>query len=91
MQTREGQGHVERGIMTARAGQRMAGRAQLERARQAGSEDPVLLMWLAWTARTPEMAVDHLRTLQQNPEFEDVATAGLCWLEGLTGGTTITH
>lgn len=86
MQTLERQDRVERGIATARGGQRLAGRAQLERARDEGSNDPALLMWLGWTARSPEQAADHLRALQTDPEFSHVAQAGLLWLKALMDG-----
>ena len=76
-------GRMEEGIATARAGQRLAGRALLERARNSGSDDPALLMWLAWTARSPEQAADYLRGLENDPDFAGVAEAGLVWLEAL--------
>jgi CheY-like chemotaxis protein len=74
------------GVATARAGQRLAGRALLERARDAGGGDPALVLWLAWTARSPEQAAEYLRTLEDDPDFALVAEAGLLWLAALIEG-----
>ncbi|WP_166830314.1 response regulator [Thalassoroseus pseudoceratinae] len=76
---------LEQGIQTARDGHRLLARLHLEQASQDDPQNPDVWMWLAWVADSPTEAAKLLRQAAEVAPTNATVTAGLRWLESLSG------
>jgi twitching motility two-component system response regulator PilG len=74
---------LERGIETAKAGNKLLARLHLLQAVELAPRDPNCWLWLAWVAESPASAMHSLqRVLDDNPRHE-LALLGLRWAKAM--------
>jgi twitching motility two-component system response regulator PilG len=78
-----GNDSLERGIETAKAGNKLLARLHLLQAVELSPRDPNCWLWLAWVAESPASAMHSLqRVLDDNPSHE-LALLGLRWAKAM--------
>lgn len=74
---------LERGIETAKAGNKLLARLHLLQAVELAPRDPNCWLWLAWVAESPASAIHSLqRVLDEHPRHE-LALLGLRWAKAM--------
>ena len=74
---------LQRGIETAKSGNKLLARLHLLQAVEAAPQDPNCWLWLAWVAESPASAMHSLeRVLDDNPGHE-LAQLGMQWAKAM--------
>ncbi len=74
---------LERGIETAKSGNKLLARLHLLQAVELAPRDPNCWLWLAWVAESPASAIHSLqRVLDENPDHE-LALLGMQWAKAM--------
>jgi twitching motility two-component system response regulator PilG len=74
---------LQRGIETAKSGNKLLARLHLLQAVEAAPQDPNCWLWLAWVAESPGSAMHSLeRILEDHPDHE-LAQLGMRWAKAM--------